>query len=241
MNKKVVISTIVIAVIIISATFMFMNRPESRTSSDVSTKPFIVANPLDLSQIEELSKFRSCVGHDYSGKNINGETETLRSMKHYIDYKKSLSPSGVKIFAPFDGKIREASNNNPGQLVYISPDAASSWNFIFFHVKLLSELDKGSEVQAGQHIGYVTSGAINNFDIALRRFGFGGQVTDSPFYYMSDKVLAEYVTFGITLTNIVVTKEVRDSNPCPIEPGTESKYDTFFTSGDRPEDWVTLN
>jgi len=36
---------------------------------------FISSNPVDLSQINRISKFRSCIGHDYSGTNSEEPTE----------------------------------------------------------------------------------------------------------------------------------------------------------------------
>ena len=62
------------------------SRP-ANTSADanVENQKFITANPFNLSQISAISKFRSCVGHDYSGLNANGKEETKRSMKHYLN------------------------------------------------------------------------------------------------------------------------------------------------------------
>ena len=77
---------------------------------------FIIANPLDLSQIQRISLFRSCVGHDYSGKNIEGEEEILRSMKHYLEPLPALvGTNQIKIFAPFDGKVAEILEGLPLQ------------------------------------------------------------------------------------------------------------------------------
>jgi len=201
---------------------------------------FITSNPLDLSQIQSISQFRSCVGHDYSGINSDGEKETLRSMKHYITPKESIKKASV--FAPFDGEISsiEGEQIDRGVQVWLSPPD-SSWNFIFFHINLVDGLERGSDVKTGQLIGYSDLTTGGNFDVGLKNFGFGGQRFDSQFRYMTNEVLAEYAEFGITPENVITTKEYRDANPCPIVPGTESKYDTRFPSGDRDEDWVRLN
>src|SRR5437868_5023633 len=71
------------------------------------TVNFVTAAPLDMTQMESISKFRSCSGHDYSGHNIAGEVETGRSMKHYASplHEFRGTEDKVKVFAPFDGKI----------------------------------------------------------------------------------------------------------------------------------------
>lgn len=198
---------------------------------------FIVANPLDLSQIQRMSIFRSCIGHDYSGLNIEGEEETLRSMKHYLEPLPALvGTDQIKIFAPFDGKVTEILDGPPGQAIYISAKAAPSWKFIFFHVIPAAGIEEGTLVQAGELVGTVST-EIHNFDFALKEFGWKGQVFDSPLLHMKETVLQEYVDNGITLENSILSKETRDAEPCPIE-GTRNG-DALFT-GYRDEDFVTL-
>ncbi|MBI2141793.1 hypothetical protein HYU16_05230 [Candidatus Woesearchaeota archaeon] len=198
---------------------------------------FIVANPLDLSQIERISKFRSCIGHDYSGLNKNGERETLRSMKHYVEpLQKLRAGNTVKIFAPFDGKVSELLESPPGKQMFISANAAPSWNFIFFHISQLPEVRQGSSVKAGQLVGYAHQ-EIHNFDIGLKQFGFRGQVFDSPFLHMSAAVLDEYAARGVNPENIIIPKAERDAEPCPVE-GTRNGDANF--PGSRDQDYVKL-
>ena len=198
---------------------------------------FIVANPLDLSQIQRMSTFRSCVGHDYSGTNIEGEKETLRSMKHYLEPLPSLiGTNQIKIFAPFDGKIVEIWDGPPGKGIYIAAKAAPSWQFIFFHVIPAAGIEEGAFVQAGEQVGTVSM-YIHNFDFALKEFGWKGQIFDSPFVHMKETVLEEYAQNGITLENIIVSKQTRDANPCPVEGSRNG--DALFT-GYRDQDFVTL-
>jgi len=70
---------------------------------------FITSNPVDLSQINRISKFRSCIGHDYSGTNSEGRQESNRSMKHYVEPINSLAGTSgeLQVFAPFDGRITQ--------------------------------------------------------------------------------------------------------------------------------------
>lgn len=195
---------------------------------------FIVFNPLDLDQIDLISKFRSCVGHDYSGLNVDGEKETLRSMKHYIEQLPGVQISEVKVFAPFDGTVREIQESPPGQTVYISVDGG--WNFIFFHINLEPGIAEGTDVESGQLIGYVDKSA-HNFDMGLKKFGIIRQTFDSPFLHMSKPVLDEYVQRGITLENIITPKTTRDSEPCPVQG--ERNGDAVFP-GHPAADFVQL-
>jgi hypothetical protein len=199
-----------------------------------SDDAFIVSNPLDLDQIDRISKFRSCVGHDYSGLNVDGEKETLRSMKHYIEQLPSVQISDVKVFAPFDGTVRDIQEASPGQTVYISVDGW--WNFIFFHIALEPGIVEGTDIESGQLIGYVDK-STHNFDMGLKKFGIIRQTFDSPFLHMSKPVLDEYVQRGITLVNIIIPKTTRDNEPCPVQG--ERNGDAVFP-GHPAADFVQL-
>lgn len=208
------------------------------SDSSSETGPFITANPMDLSQIASISPYRSCVGHDYSGYNIDGEKETLRSMKHYVDPLPDLiGTDTIKIFAPFDGEISRAEESFPGTQVSLEPSAGIG-HFIFFHVTLLPELRMGSKVTSGQNIGYVSKDIRANFDIGIRQFGFK-QKSLSPFNFMEQSVLDEYAARGVTLENIILSKEERDANPCPISDyGPEG--DANFPPGSGQDEYVDL-
>ena len=81
MKKRLIIISSVIVILILGIGLIVTDPQDNDINS---SEPLILANPLDLTQIKLLSKFRSCVGHDYSGRNAKGEKETDRSMKHYI-------------------------------------------------------------------------------------------------------------------------------------------------------------
>lgn len=197
--------------------------PIGGSQSGPVEEKFIVANPLDLSEITSLSQFRSCMGHDSSGKNTSGETETNRSMKHYISLKPEVPKA--KAFAPFDGEVSSIEQPERGYSVWLRPDANPNWAFIFFHLE--PSVKKGDKVKAGQLLGYgLIIGEGGNFDMGLKKFeGFGGpKIFDSPFYHMSDTVLNEYQSKGITLENIIISKESRDKNPCNFGQGNDQDY-----------------
>ena len=184
---------------------------------------FITSNPVDLSQINRISKFRICIGHDYSGTNSEGQQESNRSMKHYVEPINSLAGTSgeLQVFAPFDGRITQANSEGRGQQVWIS--TSNGWHFIFFHVDLLEQFPVGSSVNSGEHIGYANllMGAAN-FDISLKQFGPGKQVFNSPFMYMDSAVLDEYLEKGLTPEDVIISKFERDSSPCNF---AEESYD----------------
>ena len=245
-SKKIIL--IIVLVIFAFVAFLFISKNES--SNTLTNKNFITANPIDLSQTESISRFRGCVGHDYSGYNIDGEKETLRTMKHYITPTKEFERTKGKIvaYAPFNGRINSIDDDkgsqqiSRGQQVWLEPLEASMWYFIFFHIDLLDNFKKGSEIKSGELIGYADLTNAANFDFIIKKSaGFKGPNTFiSPFNHMVESVLEEYKAAGITPENITYTKEFRDSNPCPIVPGTESKRDTLFPPGDGGDDWVKV-
>lgn len=227
----------------------------SPTKQEINRK-FIVVNPIDLSQITGLSKYRSCVGHDFRAPVITtGKKEaTPRSMKNYIKVKEELKGKNgvVKAIAPFDGKITNIANWEEVKLpedmeVWLAPDGdpknPRQWNFIFFHIDLRDDLKKGSKVKAGEVIGYayLTRGPENstdNFDMSVKftRPMFP-PVIDVPLAHVVDEVLAEYKALGATLTDMEISKEYRDQNSCPIT-GEERLGDIFFPPTSDPKDWV---
>ena len=221
MKKALIIAGIVVVAI---GVFFFIDDGPEDGSSVTKTEKFIIASPIDLEQIASISQFRSCMGHDYSGKNSEGEKETNRSMKHYLTTIPELDQSTgkVKAFAPFDGKIAsiEDKQNPRGDQVWIRGPSAGSWNFIFFHIDLIPELTKGSDIEAGQLIGYANLADGANFDFGLKSIGFKGQLFETPFKHMTPEVLTEYADYGVTSENAVITKETRDANPCNFGQGS---------------------
>ena len=209
-----------IGFIIIVITLGFISRKDEPTTT------FITANPLDLSEISFISPFRSCMGHDYSGKNIDGVRETNRSMKHYIGLKNNTSGSRTQVFAPFSGKIThvELEQSIRDSQIWIQPDKADEFIFVFFHIDLVPGLAKDSQVQSGQLIGYATIKTKgDNFDIGLKKSEiFGGpNIFDSPFNYMTNEVRKEFEMKGITRQNVIISKEQRDTNPCKFVQGSD--------------------
>jgi len=242
MKKKV--QTILIGItifVIIFFTVVFIRSSQPRIP--IETGPFITANPLDLSQIKSISQFRSCEGHNFSGRNANGKEETYRTMKHYVDSIDQLAQTEqqVKIFAPFDGKLSQIGKDSRGSRVYLLPTSESNgWTFLFFHVDLLPKFNKkGAKVVSGDHIGFANLTNAANFDIALRNLGIRKQLNDSPFFYMTEEVLSQYSVVGVTLENIIISKEERDASPCQLAPG-QSGRDAFYAQSEIGKSWINL-
>lgn len=240
------------------AIFAFMAiRYSGLPSKEELNEKFIVANPLDLTQIRALSKYRSCAGHDYRGPTVVSDKEpTPRSMKHYIKVKEELKGKNgiIKAMAPFDGKISNIEKNDPertpeNQQIWITPDNNSviprQWHFIFFHIDLKEGLDVGSKVKAGEVIGtaYMTRGPENttdNFDMALKfTRPIAAPAIELPLAHANDQVLAEYEKYGVTPSNLIISKEYRDQNLCPTTGGSLAG-DVYFSPTSDPKDYLFL-
>lgn len=186
---------------------------------------WIVANPLDLAKVTSISVFRSCSGHDYSGSDVQGQVETDRSMKHYVDTSVPWEPPDtLRGYAPFDGTVATVENEQfpLGKQVRIA-SASVPWEFIFFHADPL--VKAGQKVRAGQPVvAWPPKGALaafassgfgkrdgTSFDIALRAVD---QTLDSPLLHMTPKVAAQWAAKGFTPASAVVSKAARDAEPC---------------------------
>ncbi|MDE1833607.1 MAG: hypothetical protein KGH58_04280, partial [Candidatus Micrarchaeota archaeon] len=118
--------------------------PQANSTLPVqSATDFIVSNPLNLSQISQISKFRSCLGHDYSGYDLQGYNETQRSMKHYFTPVQQLKGSVGRLqeYAPFNGTIESITEEHTpvGKQVWVGYTSGSSpqpgvWYLVFFHM-----------------------------------------------------------------------------------------------------------
>ena len=201
---------------------------------------FIVANPLDFSQISEISKFRSCSGHDYSGYNVKGELETQRSMKHYFHSVSGVT--SVSHYAPFDGTIIKyfvspfpTAGYNTEHELWIMGDHSGNWTFMFGHVTLKEGLSVNSKVKAGELIATsIVDVQGDGTEYSLLQDKSTETIKEqfmrgAPLDYMADNVLAEYASYSLTPENVVFTKEYRDAHPCDWSALANSN------------DWVPLN
>lgn len=181
---------------------------------------WITVNPVDLSHVTEMSQFRSCAGHDFSGLNIKDQTEKDRSMKHYIVTDIPWTNAGaISGYAPFAGTVtiaKEESGIGDQMKIY---NSKIGWSFILFHVKSL--VANNTKVTAGQKIatwpGDHTAKLIQNatptvsFDFALVS---AYDVKESPLVHMTPTVANQYAAKGFTASTLILEKATRDAKPC---------------------------
>jgi prepilin-type N-terminal cleavage/methylation domain-containing protein len=151
-----------------SATPAVTSTPAVEAEND----KFITSLPVDLTKIGQISKFRSCAGHDSSGQDIEGILESNRSMKHYFYLTPALASTDIQLnlYAPFDGSVTSFSPENGGQLgtqMLLQPKN-SSWQMTVFHTDPAAGIKEGSVFVAGQLLGYTRKNG-ESFDLALSK------------------------------------------------------------------------
>lgn len=117
-------------------------------TSWAASHPTLVSSRLtNLAMIEEISKFRSGAGHDFSYDasfpfGASDSTEPASSMKHYLAPYSAWSgdQSTVPVYAPFAGEIVRVTDEDNGSSVNKRVEIESSMNaaylLILFHLKL---------------------------------------------------------------------------------------------------------
>ncbi|KKS41032.1 MAG: hypothetical protein UV04_C0016G0026 [Candidatus Gottesmanbacteria bacterium GW2011_GWA2_42_16] len=228
----------------------------SIVSAKNTPPPQIVANFTNLERIEKISKYRSCVGHVTVPQD---QRETKRNMKHYFWVKPEYNKtSTVEIYAPYAGYVTvlrtEPGLNLEGE-IWITPDRKifsvlppfGIWNFSVQHIDVRKDLKMGSQVKAGELIGYaaLSEKRGNSFDIVYGKMSLTPKKIDnwtdpftdldSVFDHMSDEVLAKYQETGLDKENIVISKEDRDQNPCQYQD-----QGPYFLNQDALDNWVEL-
>lgn len=218
--------------------------------------PQIVANFTELDKIEKISKYRSCVGHTTVPQD---EREMKRSMKHYFSVKPEyLGGDTVNIYSPYDGfvaSIREdRADGLEGEIWIVPKDIffflppAGRWSFSVQHINILNGLKRGSEVKAGELIGYaaVVSKNRSTFDVIYAKGSlFPKRIDnwmgpfndlDSVFNHMSEKIFAQYREKGATSKEkFIISKEERDQNPCVYKDNGP-----YFIGQEDLKDWVVF-
>ncbi len=234
------------------------------SGATVATGNFIVANPVDLEHVVRLSKFRSCVGHDYSpgvlAKSGANDTsiESKRSMKHYVIIDVPAAPSRtVKGYAPFDGKVSlNTADGNMGIGVLIT--SPNGWIFEFMHVQALvadgasvkagdlvvaAPADNAAAAGAAKNAGNTPTGGntTNVFDMALYSAFVKPSIFDSPFMHFAPNVAALWSAKGFTAATTMISKDARDSSQCVTDGswngnfvGTAPESDYVNATGYKP-------
>jgi hypothetical protein len=204
----------------------------SQNGYDLETKgipQFATANYIELSKIQQITKFRSDFGHDYSDN-----FEKCRSMKHYFLPFASADWSSVKIYSPVTGTITKIDDEWAGKQVRITPDGYSDFLIILFHVNLSASFPVGTKVTAGQQIGtHISNQTMSDIGAAVNTTK--GYKLISWFDVMNDAVFDLYKARGIqSRAEMIISKDARDADPitCTGEA---------FTVKGKTEPWKILN
>lgn len=250
MLRKVLIGIGVLVVILVSAILILFKLAQN------APPPKITANFVELEKIEKISKYRSCAGHTTVPQD---KKEMRRNMKHYFWVKKEyLGSNTVKIFSPYDGfvsVIRKDPEEGLEGEIWISPKdmfvilpPIGRWMFSVQHINVREDLRQGSEVKAGELIGYAAVASENRgtFDVVYGKGSFvpknidnwmGPFVDlDSVFNQMNGEVFGEYQQRGISSKeDLIISSQTRDQDPCQyMEKGP------YFLNQDDPQNWVLL-
>ena len=218
-------------------------------AASVDPANFLVYSPIDPKFISKISKFRSCVGHDYSpgfsaklqSKPFEG-LEIARSMKHYLSLKAPFVPAGsVKGIAPFEGTVRiQTEQSGNGAQVFIMND--SGWTFVFFHGDPL--VQDGDKVKAGTPViswwskdqsAFAASngGTLENSSVDIALIDFMANKFDSPFLHFTPEIRAQWNSSGFGVNSVITSKSERDSSPCSV--GSDGER---FSGQAGPENYV---
>ncbi len=208
---------------------------------------FINSDFVSLSEIEDISLFRSAAGHDYSD-----EFESCRSMKHYYSPPLAIRTNDtVSIFSPVTGRIAHLDteeenfldDGKTNQKIVIWPDNQPAIMILLFHVDLLDPtLTVGFSLSAGQHLGYGrlvrNSGPpSHDFDIALHANTSTGIRYVSYFEAMTNALFNGYAIWGggtALRQNFIISETARNADPLTCSG------ETFTSSGSLPSWYYNL-
>lgn len=202
----------------------------------------ITSHIVHPSYIWKVSKFRSCCGHSFGN-------ESSRSMKHYFTPISSLPANNttLPIYAPFDGNLVEITDEEQrlvcygdarrGKSIKIVPRANPNQFIRIFHTNPTVSAGK---VKAGQQIAFADLRSCNHanptlisntpdpFDYTFEIF-YGQYL--SAFEGMSAELLSSWSSYGVTLSNVIISSGVRDANPCSPMGGSQCDSDTISLNG----------
>jgi hypothetical protein len=228
-KSTLILATSILFVILFTGTIVFLINLKKNQFTLSQDDVVIIANPLKLSRVRSISKYRSCAGHLFATSDFMGEPEPASSAKHYVTPIEPLSDNDmVEVFAPFDGEIVfiDPNDTSNGQQFYIEQRPFKGWTFGFDHINMKKDLTKGSQVRAGQLLGYYTPpDPESSFDLILQGSKERGIYNhrsaetytshlDSMFNHMSSEVYQEYAEYGFTKEKMIISKADREKSPC---------------------------
>ncbi len=236
-------NTVILAVILVAGVALIAPRfLDSNQFHDLDdeTPRFVTHEFTQLYKIEQISKFRSGAGHDFSD-----DSESCRSMKHYYAPYPEYIDNDIEVYSPVDGAIVELWGENPetgvtDYQVHIKSEEYPAFTIRLFHI-ILDDLKVGDKVEAGQHLGYAFMSRLpddqvaHDFDIAVHVRTQNGRRYVSYFEILTDEVFQAYIDRGATSrAQFTITKEERDDHPLSCDG-------EWFDGTDPLEAWVQLN
>lgn len=249
--KRKILTVLGVLLFVLIAVIFF-----SIQSAQNEPPPEILANFTNLDKIEKISKYRSCAGHVTVPQD---EREVRRNMKHYFWVKPEFNKvSEVEIYSPYDGYVTDIRDepelNLEGEiwiraksnLVFLPP--LRVWQFSVQHIDIRKDLKRGSEVKAGELLGYaaLSEKRGNSFDIVYGKMGIPTKKIDnwtdpfadldSVFNHMQDQVFSQYQKKGIvSKQDLIISKETRDKNLCEYQ-GEGPYFNNQFSE----DNWVKI-
>lgn len=240
MNRnKVILAVILIAGAALLAP-RFLNGKDQFHDLDDETPRFVTHEFTQLFKIEQISKFRSGAGHDFSD-----DSESCRSMKHYYAPYPEYIDNDIEIYSPVDGEIVELWMENPEEdiidyQVHIKSEEYPVFTIRLFHI-MIDDLKVGDKVEAGEHLGYAFMSRLpadqvaHDFDITVHVRTQEGRRYVPYFDILTDDVFQAYIDRGATnRAQFTITKEYRDAHPLSCDG-------EWFTEPTVDYDWVKLD
>lgn len=206
---------------------------------------YITAVPVDLIQINSISKYASCSGHNRDGYTFDKIQVSNLSLKHYwypvAAFQGTLDK--VKIFSPFNGTVStiqlEADKGGQGRPkngngLSLSTSIDKNVIFSFGHIYFAKKLKIGDSVKAGELLGYAALSDPNfDFDTDLEGKMHApnrAEILGSIFDHMTQKVLDAFAEHSISPEEMIIPLVQRQSSPCDFNSG----------KGRTTLDWVAL-
>lgn len=239
---------IIVAVIVCLAVIICV---ESQFMPDKPPSDFLIThNIVDLSQIDTISKFRSCDGHETIPA---WSTEPHSNTQHYFYGKPDIGDGQLAIYAPFDGYVFDGGREGISMYPLSTKFPwwmMNQWHLSVLHSKLLPQFEgPPQKVTAGTLLGYAVKEDANqkfeSMDVRVGVIALPPQCMDgncepykkmdSIFNYMSNAVFAQYQKTFPGLTNrsdMIISKDFRLANQCVFKdngPFFDTPQSQFIT------------
>lgn len=209
---------------------LFSGCSETWNIEEQGIPRFVKTNYIELNRIEQVSKFRSSEGHDYSDS-----YEDCRSMKHYFRPYFDSDWATIKIFSPVSGTIRKVYEEWAGIQLHIESEEYPAFRFIIFHIRTSKDFKPGDYVEEGEQLGtHYSSETTSDIAVSVSE-GVARERLVSYFEVMTDNLFASFVSRGVSgRDELIISREQRDADPIICDG------ESFLTMGNI-DNWVMLH